>query len=92
MQIGFESNATGRDALLYCKSSNIQSDLKRKSNGEPNKLFWELPIKCYSGQEEANSFSIAEIPKDSFSGCPNKLTINQSNVQKIVIFSLNQSS
>jgi hypothetical protein len=61
VQIGFESNATGRNALLYCKSSNIQCDLKRKSNGEPNKLFWELPKKCYSGQEEANSFSIEPI-------------------------------
>jgi hypothetical protein len=79
MQIGFESNATGRNALLYCKSSNIQSDLKRKSNGEPNKLFWELPKKCHYGQEEANSFSIAEIPKDSFVSCLNKSTINQSN-------------
>jgi hypothetical protein len=92
VQFGFESNATGRNALLYCKSSNIQSDLKRKSNGEPNKLFWELPKKCYYGQEEANSFSIAEIPKDSFADCPNKSTINQSNIQKIVIFSLDQSS
>ena len=72
------------NALLYCKSSNIQSDLKRKSNGEPNKLFWELPIKCYSGQEEANSFSIAEIPTDSLLGCLNKLTINQSNRYKLL--------
>jgi hypothetical protein len=78
MRTGFESNATGRNALLYCKSNNIQSDLKRKSNGEPNKLFWELPKKCHYGQEEANSFSIAEIPKDSLRGCLNKLTINQS--------------
>jgi hypothetical protein len=70
--------SNGENALLYCKSSNIQSDLKRKSNGEPNKFFWELPKKCYYGQEEANSFSIAEIPKDSLRGCPNKSTINQS--------------
>jgi hypothetical protein len=58
--------SNGENALLYCKSSNIQSDLKRKSNGEPNKLFWELPIKCYYGQEEANSFSIAETPYRQF--------------------------
>ena len=83
--------SNGENALLYCKSSNIQSDLKRKSNGEPNKLFWELPKKCYYGQEEANSFSIAEIRTDSSLGCPNKSTINHSK-QIIVIFSLDQSS
>jgi hypothetical protein len=91
LSLQLASNTTGRNALLYCKSSNIQCDLKRKSNGEPNKLFWELPKKCYYGQEEANSFSIAEIPKDSFADCPNKSTINQSN-KNILNFSLDQSS
>jgi hypothetical protein len=80
VRLGFATfeQCNEENALLYCKSSNIQCDLKRKSNGEPNKLFWELPKKCYYGQEEANSFSIAEIPKDSLRGCPNKSTINQS--------------
>jgi hypothetical protein len=80
VRLGFATfeQSNEENALLYCKSSNIQSDLKRKSNGEPNKLFWELPIKCHYGQEEANFFSIAEIPKDSLRGCLNKLTINQS--------------
>jgi hypothetical protein len=93
VRLGFATfeQCNEENALLYCKSSNIQCDLKRKSNGEPNKLFWELPKKCYYGQEEANSFSIAEIPKDSFADCPNKSTINQS--KKIFInFSLDQSS
>jgi hypothetical protein len=58
MEVGFDAleQHNRENALLYCKSSNIQYDLKRKSNGEPNKLFWELPIESATTVRKKQTF------------------------------------